>query len=83
MKQLVSILIPAYNAEPWIADTMEVPRLSWKYAWMRPLFGWGLAKRTQMMLPLLKASFKRSWDRTIYNLEIASQRRLFRDTGAI
>ncbi len=23
MKPLVSILIPAYNAEPWIADTLK------------------------------------------------------------
>jgi glycosyltransferase involved in cell wall biosynthesis len=62
---------------------LEVPRLRWKYAWIKPLFGWGLAKRAQLMLPMLKASFERSWDRTMYNLEIASQRKLFRDTRPI
>ena len=60
-----------------------MPRLCWKYAWIKPLFGWGLAKRAQMMLPLLKASFIRSWGRTMYNLGIASQTRQFRDTGTI
>ena len=30
MKPLVSILIPAYNAEPWIADTIKsVLRQDW------------------------------------------------------
>jgi glycosyltransferase involved in cell wall biosynthesis len=62
---------------------LEVPRLRWKYAWIKPLFGWGLAKRAQLTLPMLKESFKRSWDRTMYNLEIASQGKPFRDTRTI
>jgi glycosyltransferase involved in cell wall biosynthesis len=62
---------------------LEVPRLRWKYAWIKPLFGWALAKRAQLVLPMIKASFKRSWDRTMYNLQIARQRKPCRNTGAI
>jgi glycosyltransferase involved in cell wall biosynthesis len=62
---------------------LEAPRLRWKYAWIKPLFGWGLAKRAQLILPMLKESFKRSWDRTMYNLQIARQRKPCRDTGTI
>lgn len=48
---------------------MEVPRLRWKYAWMKPLFGWKVAKWTQMALPQLKASLIRRWDKAMYRLE--------------
>ena len=30
---------------------LEVPRLRWKYAWMKPIFGWKAAKRAQRVLP--------------------------------
>jgi glycosyltransferase involved in cell wall biosynthesis len=52
-----------------LGGRLEVPRLRWKYAWIKPVFGWGPAKRAQLVLPLLKESLKRSWDRTMYNLE--------------
>jgi len=48
---------------------LEAPRLRWKYAWMKPLFGWKAAKFAQMMLPQLKASCIRSWDKAMYSLE--------------
>jgi glycosyltransferase involved in cell wall biosynthesis len=48
---------------------LEVPRLRWKYAWMKPIFGLKIAKRAQMMLPQLKASMLRSWDKAMYRLE--------------
>jgi glycosyltransferase involved in cell wall biosynthesis len=52
-----------------LQGSMEVPRLRWKYAWMKPLFGWKAAKMTQMALPQLKAHLIRRWDKTIYRLE--------------
>jgi glycosyltransferase involved in cell wall biosynthesis len=48
---------------------LEEPRLRWKYAWMRPIFGFKIAKQAQMLLPLRKASFVRSWDKIMYRLE--------------
>jgi len=47
---------------------LEKPRLRWKYAWMKPIFGWKVAKRAQMALPQLKASVLRSWDKAMYRL---------------
>ncbi len=48
---------------------LEVPRLRWKYAWMEPIFGLDAAKRAQMVLPQVKASVIRSWDKAMYRLE--------------
>jgi glycosyltransferase involved in cell wall biosynthesis len=48
---------------------LEKPRLRWKYAWMKPIFGYKAAKRAQMALPRLKASLVRRWDKTMYRLE--------------
>lgn len=49
------------------------PRLRWKYAWMKPIFGWKAAKRAQMMLPQIRASIARNWDKTMYELENRSR----------
>ncbi len=48
---------------------LEAPRLRWKYAWMRPIFGWRAAKWAQVALPQFKASLVRQWDKTMYRLE--------------
>jgi len=48
---------------------LEVPRLGWKYAWMKPILGSKAAKRAQMVLPELKASLVRYWDKAMYRLE--------------
>jgi len=48
---------------------LEVPRLRWKYAWMKPVFGWKTAKWAQTALPLLKSSYLRRWDKAMYRLQ--------------
>ena len=48
---------------------LEAPRLRWKYAWMKPMFGWKAAKWAQGALPQLKASCFRHCDKAIYTLE--------------
>lgn len=48
---------------------LETPRLRWKYAWMEPIFGRSTAKRTQMVLPQMKATLVRAWDKAMYSLE--------------
>jgi len=48
---------------------LGTPQLGWKYAWLRPLFGWKTAKQARMFLPQLKASLVRNWDKAMYELE--------------
>ena len=48
---------------------LEEPPLIWKYAWMKPIFGWKSAIRAQNMLPQLKASCIRRWDKVMYRFE--------------
>jgi glycosyltransferase involved in cell wall biosynthesis len=57
---------------------LEPPRLRWKYAWIKPLFGWGPAKAAQQMLPKLKLSLLRSWDQMMYKLQKRNQRKATR-----
>lgn len=52
-----------------LQSSLPVPRLRWKYAWIQPLFGWQAAKRAQMVLPMVKASLIRFWDRAMYRWE--------------
>ena len=48
---------------------LEVPRLRWKYAWMKPVLGFRAAKWAQETFPQLKSSFIRRWDKAMYKLE--------------
>lgn len=48
---------------------LEEPHLRWKYAWIKPLFGWKAAKRAQSGLPQLKGSCLRRWDKAMFKLE--------------
>jgi glycosyltransferase involved in cell wall biosynthesis len=52
-----------------LGSKLEAPRLAWKYAWIKPLFGWRSAKRAQLALPQLKTSLVRFLDRTMCRLE--------------
>jgi glycosyltransferase involved in cell wall biosynthesis len=45
------------------------PSLRWKYAWMKPVFGWKAAKWAQRELPQFKASCIRRCDRAMHRLE--------------
>jgi len=59
------------NLAEQLDGSMEEPRLRWKYAWMKPVFGWEVAKWAQMALPQFKASLIRRWDKAMYKLEAA------------
>jgi hypothetical protein len=48
---------------------LEVPRLRWKYSWLKPLLGWEAAKWAQQAIPQLKASCIRQCDNALYRLE--------------
>jgi glycosyltransferase involved in cell wall biosynthesis len=49
---------------------LEEPALRWKYAWIKPAFGWTVAKWAQITLPQFKASCIRRLDKAIYLREI-------------
>ena len=57
------------NLAAQVHGSVVEPRLRWKYAWMKPVFGWKTAKRAQMALPQFKASLIRCWDKAMYKLE--------------
>jgi glycosyltransferase involved in cell wall biosynthesis len=48
---------------------LKAPRLRWKYAWIKPIFGWRAAKWAQNVLPEFKASCVRYCDKAMFNLE--------------
>ena len=48
---------------------LEMPRLRWKYAWLRKIFGYQTAKHAQVYFPRLRASVMRSWDKALFRLE--------------
>jgi glycosyltransferase involved in cell wall biosynthesis len=52
-----------------LGGTIQPPKLSWKYAWIEALFGWGLAKRAQVSLPAVRWSVTRFCDKTLLRVE--------------
>jgi glycosyltransferase involved in cell wall biosynthesis len=52
-----------------LRGSLETPRLRWKYAWMRPILGWKAAKSAQVVLPQVKASLIRQWDKAMFRVE--------------
>ncbi len=52
-----------------LGGELHVPRLSWKYSWIEPIFGRAQARRAQIVLPRIKWSLVRGWDRTLFRLE--------------
>jgi glycosyltransferase involved in cell wall biosynthesis len=59
-----------------LGGRLEAPQLRWKYAWIKPVVGWGPAKRAQLVLPQLKLALLSLWDKTMYNLEKSSREKL-------
>jgi len=52
-----------------LGGQLREPQLSWKYAWMKPILGWADANRVQTVLPELKTSCIRRWDKIMFRLE--------------
>jgi glycosyltransferase involved in cell wall biosynthesis len=53
-----------------LGGRLESPALSWKYEWVRRLFGWNTAKQALVMLPMVRWSCLRAWDRSMYRLRM-------------
>jgi GT2 family glycosyltransferase len=63
------IVKPAGQLARTLGGQLEAPRLSWKYSWMKPLFGRGLAYRAQVLLPRGRSSLQRAWDKTLFLIQ--------------
>jgi glycosyltransferase involved in cell wall biosynthesis len=57
-----------------LGGRLEAPALSWKYTWIRALFGWGLAKQARRVLPGIRWTITRWWDRTMLRIEHGGSR---------
>jgi glycosyltransferase involved in cell wall biosynthesis len=49
-----------------VGVTLEPPTLSWKYEWLRRLFGWNVAKQAELRLPAAKWRLLRAWDKAMF-----------------
>jgi glycosyltransferase involved in cell wall biosynthesis len=52
-----------------MGSRLKVPSFSWKYSWMKSIFGWKLAKRARLFFPGARLSLRRSWDKALYRYE--------------
>jgi glycosyltransferase involved in cell wall biosynthesis len=53
------------------------PSLSWKYGWIRAIFGWKLAKRAQVIFPAIRFSFAKRLDRLLLGMQNRKLTKLF------
>jgi Glycosyl transferase family 2 len=52
-----------------LGGRLDVPRSSWKFAWIRAMLGPEVAKRVQTTLSGLKCSAAKSWDKALFRIE--------------
>jgi glycosyltransferase involved in cell wall biosynthesis len=57
-----------------LGGELRTPRLSWKYSWIKALFGWRLARRAQLCLPNFRWSLFRAWDNALFHIAERRQR---------
>ena len=57
------------NLAAELGGGLNLPRLGWKYAWMKPVFGRRVAEWARRTLPAMKSSFLRHWDKAMFNWE--------------
>jgi glycosyltransferase involved in cell wall biosynthesis len=51
-----------------LGGSLTPPRLSWKYRWIKELFGWSTAKYAQLYYNQCKSEVTRNWDRIMFLL---------------
>jgi glycosyltransferase involved in cell wall biosynthesis len=60
------------NAEQMASELggrLQEPRLSWKYSWIKSIFGWNVAKRARVTLPDARRDVERFWDGVLFRIE--------------
>jgi glycosyltransferase involved in cell wall biosynthesis len=65
----LDIVEQAENLAATLGGRLALPRLSWKYAWIQKLCGLGFAKRASILMPRLKASLIRAWEKALFYME--------------
>ncbi|MGB8521741.1 MAG: glycosyltransferase family 2 protein [Candidatus Acidiferrales bacterium] len=68
------IVLELQNLAAQLQGRLKEPYLRWKFAWMKPVFGWKVAETAQRALPELRASLARHWDKAMYQLETRNGR---------
>jgi glycosyltransferase involved in cell wall biosynthesis len=58
-----SLLDSIRDALRTLGVDLQPPSMTWKYSWIRAMFGWHIARRAQFFLRNLKWSVIRSWDK--------------------
>jgi glycosyltransferase involved in cell wall biosynthesis len=61
-----------------LGGQLQIPRLPWKYVWIKVILGWRVARRAQLFLPNVRWSLVRLWDKALFHLE---NRRFAADLG--
>jgi glycosyltransferase involved in cell wall biosynthesis len=64
----VDILKEADELAKDLGGQLGTPGLSWKYSWIKSIFGWRLAKSAQQKLSRFRWSFSRSWDLGLFRI---------------
>jgi glycosyltransferase involved in cell wall biosynthesis len=62
-----------------LGGQLQVPRLPWKYSWIKTLFGWRLARWAQWSLPKFRWWFVRVWEKALFRME-RQRKRFFVDS---
>jgi len=52
-----------------LGGELDLPRLPWKYTWIKLIFGWSLAKRAMIILQRIRHSLARHLDKLFYWIE--------------
>jgi glycosyltransferase involved in cell wall biosynthesis/peptidoglycan/xylan/chitin deacetylase (PgdA/CDA1 family) len=52
-----------------IGGQLRTPNLSWKYSWIKIVFGWRMAKRGQQLLLKSMWTARKTWDHTAFRIE--------------
>ncbi len=63
------LMVELRNLATELGGDMQVPKLRWKYAWMKPIVGWKVAKWAQRAMPETKAAVIRNWDKAMFEFE--------------
>jgi hypothetical protein len=64
-----------YQTAKELGGQLELPRLSWKYSWIKAVFGWDWAQRARLFLLSVRWSLLPFGDKTIFRLENRRQAR--------
>ncbi len=51
-----------------LGGEVHPPSLSWKYKWIKAMFGLATAKRAQVIFPRLRWSAVRAWDKMLFQI---------------